>query len=348
MAISLTLTSCCIYSIPRLTTLNQFITVQGFLGLVSSSNEVAASAWLLELWRQDSNFYLQCMHFFFAFGSAIGPLISEPYLSPETDGSSPDPSSKSLIIVPYTWAAMAMFTASLIQIAMYIWSPYTQGGEDDDQSEDRDVIEKESLISSETNMDVPKNYLSVLVLSGGLLLGLDVVVEVNSSVYLQAFVVNIGLTKSKGALMLGALSSAFTVGRLVAIFLATQMKPAYMLFGDFALMMIGNLLILLNHSETGLWLGLIILGFGFASCYPTVYAYIGERIQITDMISGVFLFVSSIGNIIEPLIVGKLIVKHPLIFVYVNLFCTSGLIILFSYLNCSKYLTNHSSQVKRT
>ncbi|KAI1291084.1 Major facilitator superfamily domain-containing protein 4B [Halotydeus destructor] len=345
MALTLVSLSVCMYAIPRLTSLNQFLVSQGFLGFAASSVEVTTSAWLLELWRQDSNPYLQCMHFFYAFGAAISPLISEPYLSPEVDPLHPDMKPESSIIVPYTLSALSIFIASVIQIVMYIQSPYKQGGEEDDG---RDLIEKESLLSSQANLHVPKNYLNLLVIIGGLLLSFDVVIELNSSNYLQAFVVSIGMTKSKGALMLGALSSSFTVGRLAGIYIATRLKPATMLTLDLGLVLIGNLIILTNHSETGLWLGLIVLGFGYATCYPTVCAYIGERIQITDMISGVFLFVSSIGFTIEPLIAGKLIVTHPLVYVYVNLFCTAAMSLLFLYLNCSKYLKYHGSRIKRT
>lgn len=171
--------------------------------------------------------------------------------------------------------------------------------------------------------------------------------------------------------MTGAMSAAYTLSRLLAIFVAMRVKTLYMLYFDFIMITLGNVLILryANSWEPGLWVGIVILGFGFSSAFPAIYSFLEERInvsdargverklsdnatkacaqlakdsgsspslnrsnsfpQVTNSVCGFFMFASSVLTTVEPLLEGKYIENWPLIFVYINL--VSVIVCLFLY-----------------
>lgn len=132
---------------------------------------------------------------------------------------------------------------------------------------------------------VNRSYYTTVIALGALLLCFEAGFEQNTFNYLQTFIVHVKLklSKSKGAFMTGAMSAAYTLSRLMAIFVAMRVKTLYMLYFDFVMITIGNCLILryANEWETGLWIGVVVLGFGFSSAYPAIYAFLEERINVS-------------------------------------------------------------------
>ena len=51
------------------------------MGVASAGMEVAVNAWMLELWQEDCNVYMQGMHFAYAIGVTIAPTLAAPFLS---------------------------------------------------------------------------------------------------------------------------------------------------------------------------------------------------------------------------------------------------------------------------
>ena len=75
--------------LPHLRSLLMYFMAQGAVGFASAGIDVAGNVWLLEMWQEGSNPYMQGMHFSYALGSTISPLLCEPFLSPDkvTNGS---------------------------------------------------------------------------------------------------------------------------------------------------------------------------------------------------------------------------------------------------------------------
>lgn len=65
--------------------------------------------------------------------------------------------------------------------------------------------------------------------------------------------------------MTAVLNGSFTLSRFLSIFVATFMSAKTMILLDLIIIMIGNVLIIFyaNTNEIGLWIGIIVLGFGF-------------------------------------------------------------------------------------
>ena len=323
------------------------------IGFASAGIDVAGNAWLLEMWQENSNPYMQGLHFSYALGSTLSPLLAEPFLSPDrpplnisgmVNVSDPhqtipfvnitDYAQQSQIQVPYSIVASVSFLASILLLTLYFLNPY------------KDPLRTLSHLKSSQSMEItdesvnlipmrlPRSYFVTIIILGGSILCFYAGIELNTFTYLPAFAVNIDLhlSKSTGAFMTSVTSASYTVSRGLSIFLATRFKTTTLLYFNFSIIGVGNLLVLryANSSETMLWVGLIVMGFGFSSVFPGIYAFLEERINVTNTVCGFFMFASSLATTINPIIEGKYIEKYPLTFVYINivsLICCIGLFI---------------------
>lgn len=64
-------------------------------------------------------------------------------------------------------------------------------------------------------------------------------------------------------------------------------------------MLIGNLVLLLsNYSVQFLWIGAILIGFGFASFFAALFSYLRDRVKVDTFISSMLILSSLSGNAI--------------------------------------------------
>lgn len=105
-----------------------------------------------------------------------------------------------------------------------------------------------------------------------------------------------------------------------------------MLTMNLVVISIGNAIIAVasaHSSEPALWCGVAILGFGFSSSWPGLFAFVEERIRVTDLIAGVFFGATSVHAAIVPLFEGPVIETNPNIFTYINF--ASGILCLLGF-----------------
>lgn len=340
-------------SIPFVHDLYYFILAQAVLGFFTAGMDVAGNAWILEIWQETANPYMQGMHFCYAIGMTIAPLIAEPFLSPDikrenntvisidngtdvaffnvTNASAVSDviAGKSQIAVPYSICAVVLFAAAALLFTLFIRTPYlhpirTVSQAKFSSSPSGDMVsavndENINLIAMET----PRRYYVTVILLGSALLCFYSGIEINTFTFFPDFAVYIDLhlSKSKAAFMTSLLSAAFACSRGVSIILATKFKPTSMLYTNLVLIGLGNGLMLVsaNTSEHMLWVSLILCGFGYSCVFPGIYAFLEQRINVTNTICGLFMFSSSIATTINPLILGYFIETSTLVFVYINL-----------------------------
>jgi len=101
--------------------------------MCAGGTDCAANVWILEMWP-GKDAWLQALHFSFAVGCALGPLIVEPFLSVEykeneidkiagkTSGTTTinDQNSETRIHIPYGLSGLASVVAALLIIYLYI------------------------------------------------------------------------------------------------------------------------------------------------------------------------------------------------------------------------------------
>ena len=337
-------------TIPFVHDLYFFVVSQAVLGFFTAGMDVAGNAWILEIWQEVANPYMQGMHFCYAVGMTIAPLIAEPFLSPDivrenrsviavdngtavaffnltkADAVADAISRQSHIAVPYSICAVTLFAAAALLFTLYVKTPYLHPTRTVSQAKAsaRGLVsaandENVNLIALET----PRNYYVSVILLGSALLCFYSGIEMNTFTFLPDFVVyvDLHLSKAKAAFMTSLLSAAFACSRGISIFVATRFKPMNMLYTNLVLIGVGNGLMLTfaNSSEHMLWLSLVIMGFGYSCVFPGIYSFLEERINVTNTLCGLFMFASSIATTINPIILGYYIETNPLIFVYINL-----------------------------
>jgi fucose permease len=118
-----------------------------------------------------------------------------------------------------------------------------------------------------------------------------------------------GLDRLTRAALLGtAFLVAFSLGRLVAIPLASRATARQMMAGDVALCVVGLLVMLLGgRNVAAMWGGTILFGFGTASMFPSMLSMAERVIPSTSSVTSTFLVGSSIGSIFLPQLIGQLL-----------------------------------------
>lgn len=143
-----------------------------------------------------------------------------------------------------------------------------------------------------------------------------------------------GLNKQIGAYMTSAFFIGFTFFRLFTIFMVNILGTKFTIFISAVIIVIANcILVFLSSSITGLWVGIVLSGFGTSAVYPTLFALVDEYVTITSKISSLFTIGCVIGEFAIPTIIGLFIKENPMFLIYmtacVSLFCIMLLGCLF-------------------
>ena len=348
--VNLLISGLSLLAIPFVRSLYFFIAAQAVFGFSIAGLDVAGNAWILEIWQEGANPYMQGLHFSYAIGMTIAPLIAEPYLSPEvrrqnatiisvdngttaeffnlTNATSAADviASESRIAIPFAICSLSLTLAAILLFTLYFTSPYTESLRTASQakiiSSGRHLADRDEEASNLIPVETPKEYFFKIVILGSCLLCFYCGIELNTFTFLQDFVVysDLRLTKSTGAYMLSVLSATFAACRGISIFVATRVKTTHMLYTNMLLIGTGNVILLIfgNSNEQLLWLGLIIIGIGCSCVFPGIYSFLEERINVTNSVCGCFMFTSSIATTTNPILVGYFIESMPMIFVYIN------------------------------
>jgi FHS family Na+ dependent glucose MFS transporter 1 len=128
-------------------------------------------------------------------------------------------------------------------------------------------------------------------------------------IYTYAFKQGLG-TEITSAYLTSAFWGFFTLGRLLAIWLSTRIRPLTVLFIDFAgcLTSLG-LILLFRDSVASLWAGSILLGLSMASIFPTFLTLSEERMHVTGAMAGWFLVGGGLGGMLVPWVIGQAFVR---------------------------------------
>ncbi|KAI1285827.1 Major facilitator superfamily domain-containing protein 4A [Halotydeus destructor] len=342
----------------------QLMFVQLAVAPAGAAVEVAVNAWILELWKEESNPYMQTLHFVFSLGTAIAPFICEPFLSNTASNTTSSTIETAVMTetfaangtntnhnsdgfnesMPFFIAAAGLVVAVLAQLYLYIAVSYKQ----EDRSINTVTEDEEELvdpINSETMAYLPRSYFVMVVVWACLVISFEGGTELNSFTYFTTFAINtkLSISPSKAAIMSGTLNGSFTVSRFISIFLATRMKVVTMLYMNLTIINIGNLLIwfsVYTSFELGLWIGVIFLGFGFSSSWPAVFAMVEQRINVTNVVCSILVSATVLLAVIDPLIEGRLIEKWPIVFAYINL--GSGAICFVAFV-----LLHHTDTIRK-
>ncbi|KAH9527966.1 hypothetical protein DERF_001948 [Dermatophagoides farinae] len=325
----------------------------GWLFLIAVVNGFAAGAcdvgfhvWILEMFQNGGGPLLQALHFSFGLGIASAPLISAQFLD-ESEGCSASVNDEIILsdyeiqhrrqtlFIPYLITGLIVSAGGIILLGLYLYKSYIPPQERKlpasfDQQMPKQLTRSEKIELWKRSL--PSFYIISIIILGSVMLWSYYGLEVTFFQFLAQFsnAVPLPIHGSMSANLEAATGSAYAIGGLLAIWASFQIHPENMIYLNFILMNIGNY-ILLKCSETSLpwfWVGNIVIGFGFSSCYATAYTFLEHQINVTNVIGSIFLFAGGAGTAIFPILLAEICSK-PLYLIYLSIFCSNLALLLF-------------------
>jgi len=242
------------------------------LGTAEGTGQVGVNTLLVWLYNQKSTPYLNGAHFFFGVGALTSPIIVAQFL-----------------IGGYDFAAAYRFVAFLILpvivLFLFVPSPGLRTSEKTEESQ-------------------PINYGLVALVAVFYFLYLGT--EISFGGWISTFAVSLKLgDEATAAYLASAFWSALTFGRLIAVPLSVKLKPRTLLIGDLVLALFGFAIIGFGgNSYAATLAGTLIIGASFASVYPTMFAFAGNRLNVSGRIAGFFVMGGSFGSMLFPFLAG--------------------------------------------
>lgn len=271
-ALMIVMLSAALFLIPLAPTLALLLGAAFLLGTAEGTGQVGVNTLLVRLYNRRSTPVLNGAHFCFGVGALTSPLIVAQLL---TRG--------------YEFGAAYRFVAVLILpfILLFLLAPSP-------------VIKRGETM--ENTAPIRYGLVALVALFYFLYLG----TEISFGGWISAFAVNLKLSdEATAAYLASAFWSALTFGRLLAIALSVKLKPRTLLIADLIFALLGFALVgLAGDSFAQTLAGTIIVGAAFASVYPTMFAFAGNRLNVTGRVAGFFVMGGSLGSMIFPFLVG--------------------------------------------
>lgn len=246
-------------------------------GLAAGVVDVGCNTLLLWTHGKSAGPFMNGLHFFFGVGSFIAPLILARVLVQTGD---------------ILWLFWSVAIACL-PIAIWCWF----------------LPEPSAHTQLEERINAPFPMLPVLLIVTLFVLYVGLELGFANWIYTYALTLDLGTTITAAYLTSG-FWGAFTLGRLLGVWVSTRARSQAILFADLIGCAISTIIIMLwKDSSLALWVGSIGLGLSMASIFPTFLMLAGERMEVTGAMTGWFLVGSGAGSMLLPWLIGQIFVR---------------------------------------
>ncbi|MGD9316492.1 MAG: MFS transporter [Anaerolineae bacterium] len=255
------------------------------LGVSGGALDVGGNTLMIWVHGRQVGPFMNALHFFFGLGSFLIPIIVAQAMA--LSGSFP-------------WAYRVL---ALLVIPVALWMARVPSPASPNAANSQADSERQAEAETQPGVDVRRTVILIC-----LLLGLYVGAEAAFGGWIYTYAVALDLSDvTTAAYLTSAFWGALTVGRLLAIPLATRFRPRSILFADLTgcLLSVG-ILLAGSGSVTATWLGAMGLGLSMASIFPTAMSLAEHHIPITGQVTGWFLVSASIGGMLLPWLIGQL------------------------------------------
>jgi FHS family Na+ dependent glucose MFS transporter 1 len=263
----------CAALVPVVTSLTALIVIVLILGFAKGALDVGCNALLL--WVHDDKVgpYMNGLHAFFGLGSFVAPLVVAQVLKATGD---------------IHWVFW-LFALIAVPIAFFVWI----------------LPAPRPRAVPEEHQHAPMPTIPVTIMVACFALYVAGEAGYGAWLYTYATTLKLGDTIT-AAYLTSAFWGAFTLGRLLGIWISTRLKPRLILYIDLIGCLISLILILLfKDSAPLLWIGSIGLGLCMASVFPTFLTLAEERMHVSGAMTGWFLVGASVGGMIMPWLIGQ-------------------------------------------
>ena len=300
MAIMLAGIVVCMALVPLAIWLPLLLAVLFALGFVGGATDVGGNALLVWVHRKDLGIYMNGLHFAFGVGALISPLVVAQVIE-RTGG------------VAWAYWLLALLILPMVFWMMRLPSP-------------------RPLVDAHNKSAEPVRWIVAVLVA--FFLFCVVGSEVVFAGWIHTYALTLDFTPETAAYLNSAFFGTFTLGRLVIIPIANQVRPRTILLVDLIGALVSALLpILWPTSALILWIGVCGVGFFTAPLFATTLTWAERRITMTGQVTSVFFMGSSTSSIIFPWFVGQLFeAVSPRITVYAELFTILAAFVVFAFL----------------
>ncbi|XP_074597019.1 major facilitator superfamily domain-containing protein 4A-like isoform X2 [Brevipalpus obovatus] len=271
-------------------------------GIFLATNKVCCNTFIFSIWGKNSMVYLQLLYSCYDIGSFLTPFFIKPFLLPikrdikhveesaniTDDGYYHGPYTAADVKVQYPIMITGSFfmLTSIGFLLLHFFYPYTK-------SMEHSALEKKESGGESKNKSLKWLIIILMALFTHCAQSTtDLIGEMGPSFAVMS---DLKLTKETGVTLVSVFWGTFTSYRLVFLLflMFTSADRAKMLN---VILLIASVIILTphaSHNETSLWVGVVLLGFGFCPLFAATY-----------------------GSLIYPLIVGHYLNSMPIIFIY--------------------------------
>eukprot|EP00823_Brevimastigomonas_motovehiculus_P002634 TRINITY_DN158_c0_g1_i2.p1 TRINITY_DN158_c0_g1~~TRINITY_DN158_c0_g1_i2.p1 ORF type:complete len:604 (+),score=178.37 TRINITY_DN158_c0_g1_i2:46-1857(+) len=375
---------------PQLEMVITIITIQGFFW---GGVDTLGNCLMMELHGDESRPYVQALHFSFALGAFVSPLIVKPFISPHDIITHEITQKNPLFNWSFYIAATPVALALLLQIIIWSMKGFSTTKDmpapeetlpltleenkptltDEMLQRTRTLkhvlsapsmyaalkqrqaslkrlrssthLQRQTRLSTINNRDEPSTRSSslfpgepgsfklLMVFLTSLFLFLYVGSEHGYQSWIYSYAVDkdgLATTSDIGAYLNSVFWGTFALGRLVAVPISIYLSPPLMMLIDLLGCMISLILLwVYPHDMSIFWLGTILLGLSMASVYPNAMNMCQTYIEVTGYAVTSFIFGSSVGQMLMPLVIGLLFERSPLWLIYVLFFISATANIVF-------------------
>ncbi|XP_046573170.1 sodium-dependent glucose transporter 1A-like [Haliotis rubra] len=302
----------------------------GVNGILTSAFDSGGNVDMLSTWGVEGKLFIQILHFFFAIGTILAPLIVEPFLAERktfngtlcgiydisksfnySDGPITGNSTANNILLPescvpsesqiqyaYMIAASFGFLAGIMITAECCFSPPdTKGKTRNENNRNPRVLPKwlQVLILGNVGLFYFFNCSSISVIVG----------------YMMAyFVKDLGWSKEKTANLASVFWAGYAASRLLCVILDRILTPRQLLYisNGLSVLSLGGLwLSIIHESEAGIWICLVLSSIGMSSIFPTGLLYLeNDVMKVSGMVTSVIWVAGNFQGVVNPLLIGYL------------------------------------------
>jgi len=244
------------------------------VGLAEGTLDVGINTLLVWVHGRAVGPYMNGLHFFFGIGAFLSPVIIAQILAYD---------------VPVRWGFWIL-ALLVLPALLWIWR-----------------VPSPAAPAKEENR-APQRADSVIIALIAILLALYAGAEIGFGGWIFSYAVALETgTETSAAYLTSLFWGTFTIGRLLAIPLARQLRPRTILLGD----LLGAaasvaLIFVARQSQVALWVGTVGAGLSLASVFPTVLTLAERRMTITGKVTSAFFVGASIGAMTLPWVIGQL------------------------------------------
>ncbi|XP_042300907.1 sodium-dependent glucose transporter 1 isoform X2 [Sceloporus undulatus] len=320
LGLSMLATAMGLYAIPWCKTallLTAMMSVIGFsMGVLDTGGNVVA----LDTWGTEAGPHMQALHFSFALGAFVAPILAKMALGdstmdpqahqggtndsqPAVDSLPAPTSSQKLHFTLNLMWSYAVIGTYLLLVTLFFFVLYWKT---------RTVRDRRKL-STQKYKFAKYHYALIIILSIFFFFYVGAEVTYGSYIFTYAKT-HVGMKESEAAGLNAAFWGSFAACRGLAICLAACSYPGAMILLSIICSTVSSLfLTLFNTHSISLWLGSAVYGASMATIFPSGISWIEQYTTIQGKSAALFVMGAAMGEMCIPAVVGFLQGFHPTI-----------------------------------